>query len=142
MQALERYTASPFFVRKPAEPPNFVVIMEPCADDAYRAFIPSSTTFTSWVALSDPGQQDWERGRLARVVDDMGIYKIDHGFKNGRKVRLPDGSSTKMAILTGCTSLGLVAFQVFATSTGLDDLVPSWQGLRERCKELDVPVSM
>ncbi len=140
LQTWEHHKRNPALVPKPPEV-EFTIMLQPDESGAYRAFIPSASTINSWVVCGDAGQQEWQESWLAQVLDELGIYKVDHGFRNGRKMVLPDGTTSNFAILTVTTSLGHVALQVLANSTGFDEAAPSFQALKQRSRELGLPVS-
>jgi hypothetical protein len=105
-------------------------------------FLPSDSFAVALYTDYDTDRTHWEESAQAQVVDTTGYYKMDHGFKNNKKMGNVPGQPTSVATLTCMTSEGKVAFQLDTASTSLKDVVPAIVQLQNRTRRLNAPVRL
>ena len=105
-------------------------------------FLPGDSFAVALYTDYDTERTNWEESAQAQVVDPVGYYKMDHGFKNNKKMGNAPGQPASVATLTCMTSEGKVAFQLDTASTSLKDAVPAIVQLQNRTRRLNAPVCL
>jgi hypothetical protein len=103
-------------------------------------YLPGDSFAAALYTNYDTDRTNWEESAQAQVVDSKGYYKMDHGFKNNKKMGNAPGQPASVATLTCMTSEGKVAFQLDTASTSMKDVTPAIVHLQNRTRKWDAPV--
>jgi hypothetical protein len=106
-----------------------------------RVWLPSTSTYGNDLYLhSGKPRREWQATLQERVVDEVGYYKLDHGFKNNNKFTSVPGCKASLGTCTVMTSTMKIAGQVDVHSTSVEAIAPTLQRINSRCNKMKAPV--